>query len=237
MTTFNGFPKDAVTFLLDLRHNNDREWFKAHKPEFDRNVTAPAKEFGAALTAALGDALAETGADQPVNSSIFRIYRDIRFSKDKTPYKTHLGMWFWQGERPRMENSGFYFHLEPPKLMLAAGVHTFPKPLLKAYRNAVVSERFGPALIDAVNAMKSSADYDIDQKTYKRVSRGFDKDHPRADWLLYSGLTVAEEDLIPDALYSAELIDFCLQAYRRMFPLHNWLQEMIAHSAELAEDN
>ena len=236
MTTFTGFPKSSVQFLLDLRHNNNREWFKAHKSDFDDYVMAPARAFSEAMSAALRQALAAEGAEGDMHNSIFRIYRDIRFSKDKTPYKTHLGMWFWQGERSRMENSGFYFHLEPPKLMLAAGLHTFPKDLLKAYRNAVVSERYGPFLPEAIQAVESTGDYDIGQKGYKRVPRGFDKEHPRAGWLLYSGLTVAKEDLVPEALYSAELVDFCLGKYRRIFPLHAWLNTLIANSAELAGD-
>lgn len=234
MTTFNGFPPQAVQFLLDLRHNNNREWFKAHKSDFDALVMAPAKSFGAALSAALQERLAAAGLDQPVQHALFRIYRDIRFSADKSPYKTNLGMWFWQGERPRMENSGFYFHLEPPQLMLAAGLHTFPPPLLKAYRNAVVSEQDGPALLQAVQRIQAAGQYNFGQKGYKRVPSGFDKDHPRASWLLNSGLTVSKEDLIPQALYSAGLVDFCLQEYSLMFPLHRWLVGLIADSPESA---
>lgn len=236
MMTFYGFPHKAATFMLDLRHNNNREWFKAHKSEFDEYVIAPAKLFSDAMMDALSKSFSEMGNDEPVKSSIFRIYRDIRFSKDKTPYKTHLGIWFWQGERPRMENSGFYFHLEPPKLMLAAGIHTFQKPLLKAYRYAVIHERLGPQLVEALHAVKSQREYDIGQKNYKRVPRGFDQDHPRADLLLYSGLTVAEEDLIPEAFYSTELIDYCLSSFKRMYPLHVWLLSLLEYSDNLVSD-
>jgi uncharacterized protein (TIGR02453 family) len=228
MTTFTGFPRQAVQFLLDLRHNNEREWFKAHKADFDAYVTAPVKAFAAALAPRLEEALGGAGIEGAVQHAIFRIYRDTRFSKDKTPYKTNLGMWFWQGERPRMENSGFYFHLEPPMLMLAAGVHTFPKPLLEAYRDAVVDPQLGASLVAAIQAIESTGEYDIGQKGYKRVPRGFDKDHPRADLLLYKGMTVAREDLIPEALYSAGLIDYCLEEYSQMFPLHRWLNALIS---------
>ena len=233
MTTFNGFPQQTVTFLLDLRHNNNREWFKTHKSEFDEYVTSPARLFSDAMIDALSKSLSEMGEDEPVKSSIFRIYRDIRFSKDKTPYKTHLSIWFWQGARPRMENSGFYFHLEPPKLMLAAGIHTFPKPVLKAYRNAVINEWSGSQLIKALHAVQSKGDFDIGQKRYKRIPRGFAKDHPRADFLLFSGLTASEEDLIPEVLYTNELVDYCLKSFEWMYPLHCWLQTLLEESENL----
>ena len=84
-TTFNGFPRQAAQFLLDLRHNNNREWFKAHKPDFDQYVMTPARAFAAAMAPALETRLAGAGSDQPVQHSIFRIYRYIRFSKDKSP--------------------------------------------------------------------------------------------------------------------------------------------------------
>ena len=91
--------------------------------------------------------------------SIFRIYRDTRFSKDKRPYKTYLGILFWQGRGKKMENPGFYFHLEPKGLMLGAGTYTFMKQGLEAFRKAVVHRTRGPALAKAV----------------KKVANGFKK--------------------------------------------------------------
>jgi uncharacterized protein (TIGR02453 family) len=181
------------------------------------------------LAPELAKALAAAGSDQPIQHTIFRIYRDTRFSPDKTPYKTHLGLWFWQGERPRMENSGFYFHLEPPQLMLATGVYIFPKPLLEAYRQAVVDPDQGPALLQAVQA---SGDYPLGGKHYKRTPRGFDPGHARAEWLLHNGLYASTEDLIPEALYSAELVDFCLEHYTNMLPLHLWLHAMMIQAGD-----
>jgi uncharacterized protein (TIGR02453 family) len=237
MSTFSGFPHQAVQFLLDLRHNNNREWFKTNKSDFDQYLMEPAEAFSKAMSIELQRQLSRAGSQQLVKHSIFRIYRDIRFSSDKTPYKTHLGIWFWQGERPRMENSGFYFHLEPPKLMLAVGLHTFPTPMLKAYRNAVVDDELGLDLLSAVEEVESAGDYKVDGKHYKRIPRGFDPTHPRAEWLLNNGLFVSTEDLIPEALYKQEIVDYCLDHYSQMVPLHHWLNQFIAHIETLAADN
>src|SRR4030042_3225823 len=89
-------------------------------------------------------------ADPRVNRSLFRLNRDVRFSRDKTPYKTHVAFWFGEGSRPRMENSGFYFHIEPDSIMTGSGLYFFPKPLLDAYRQAVVHPVYGPQLGEGI---------------------------------------------------------------------------------------
>jgi uncharacterized protein (TIGR02453 family) len=165
-------------------------------------------------------------AEPRVNRSIFRIYRDIRFSKDKTPYKTHLGIWMWQGEGTKFESSGYYFHLELPNIMLGVGMHTFSKSLLKAYRDAVVDPVAGPALVEAVQSVSVKGGYKLGGEHYKRVPRGFDPDHPNAKLLLYKGLTAGSEVPIPEAFYSAALIDYSYKKYTDMHPIQHWLYEL-----------
>ena len=127
---FPGFPPQSVQFLTDLRANNDRLWFEEHRSDFEKYIQTPAKQFANSMSQALETISPPAHAHLPVHHSIFRIHRDLRFSKDKTPYKTHLGVWFWQGNRPKMENSGYYFHLEPSNLRLGIGIYNFAKPYL-----------------------------------------------------------------------------------------------------------
>ena len=123
--SFAGFPRELIYFLSELRKNNDREWFQAHRAEYENFLVEPAREF----VVALGDCLSSLGsgihAEPRVRGSIFAINRDVRFSKDKTPYKTHLDLWFWQGDGPSRERPGYFFRLTPETLTLGAGMHGF----------------------------------------------------------------------------------------------------------------
>ena len=125
-----------------------------------------------------------------------------------------------------MECSGFYFHLEPDYFMLGAGIYMFPKPHLEEYRQSVVHPKNGPALVRAINAVKSRGDYDIGVKHYKRTPRGFDPNHKNAELLLYRGMTASIDSDIPEVLSSNKLPDFCFKHFKNMLPLHKWLYQM-----------
>jgi len=223
---FNGFPEDAILFFVELAANNNKTWFTEHKPDFEKYVMTPAREFVVAMGERLQELSPGINADPRVNKSIFRIYRDVRFSKDKTPYKTNLGLWFWTGEGAKFENPGYYFHLDTDNLMLGVGLYSFAKPILKAYRDAVVDPQLGPALAQVV-AKVAGKGYGFGQKTYKRVPRGYDPDHENAELLLYSGLTAGKELEHPEALHSAALVDYCFEHYRQLEPVVKWLQAMV----------
>ncbi|MBA4393406.1 MAG: TIGR02453 family protein, partial [Desulfobacca sp.] len=146
-----------------------------------------------------------------------------RFSHDKTPYKTHLGIWLWEGKRPRMECSGFYFHLEATRLMLGVGLYAFPKDLLESYRQSVVHPLHGPALNKAIAAVKKYKDYFIGEPHFKKIPRGYDTQHPNAAYLLFDGLYAGVEMSVPPELFSEQLVDLCFEHYKKMLPLHRWL--------------
>jgi len=223
---FSGFPRECPRFFAELAANNHKTWFEEHRRNYEHNVEAPAREFVLALGRRLKQIAPKIQADPRVNKSIFRLYRDTRFSKDKTPYKTHLGLWFWEGTRPRMECSGFYFHLEPPDLMLGAGLYRFPKPMLEVWRQSVVDPKHGPALVKALDRAAKGGDLYFGGKHYKKTPRGFDPDHKNAELLLYDGFYVGWETKIPDEFYSPELVDFCFRRYETMLPVHRWLAAM-----------
>jgi uncharacterized protein (TIGR02453 family) len=224
---FNGFPKSCVQFLNELRQNNNKLWFDEHDSDFKDYVMEPARDFVVAMGAALQKIIPGIYADPRINRSIFRIHRDTRFSRDKTPYKTHLALWFWEGKGPRLDCSGFYFHLEPPTLMLGAGIYIFSKNNLKAYREAIVDSKHGPALNKAIQTIADHGGYAAEGVHYKRVPRGYDPDHERAELLKHNGLYIGAETPIPDALYTADIIPYCLERYKEMAPLHQWLFETI----------
>jgi len=220
---FSGFPKQTLTFFRNLAKNNNKLWFDSHREEYEKIVMAPARDFVLALGDKLKKISPAVHADPRTNHSIFRINRDTRFSSDKTPYKTHLALWFWEGARPRMECSGFYFHLEPTHLMLGAGIYLFPKDLLEAYRQAVVHPRQGPALTLALDKLMKHKGCFLGGSHYKKTPPGFDPAHPNAEYLLYNGLYAGVELQIPAQLHTPDLADFCFDHFKKMLPLHQWL--------------
>ena len=111
MNEFDGFPKQTLTFLRGLRRNNTKAWFEEHRGDYEQYWVDPAKAFVDSAGAGL-QSIAPVAAEPRVNGSIFWINRDIRFSKDKTPYKDHLDFWFWEGSR-KTAPSGFFLRISP----------------------------------------------------------------------------------------------------------------------------
>jgi len=220
---FTGFPKQSVTFFRKLAQNNNKMWFDQNKEMYEQQVLVPARDFIMALGLKLKKIAPGVQADPRVNKSIFRLNRDIRFSHDKTPYKTHLGIWFWEGSRPRMECSGFYFHLEPERFMLGVGLYAFPKDLLDAYRQSVVHPLHGPALTKAVSAIKKNRDYYIGGQHFKKTPHGYDPSHKNSEFLLYDGLYAGVELPVSADLFSEALVELCFDHYKNMLSLHRWL--------------
>lgn len=166
-------------------------------------------------------------ADPRINRSLFRINRDTRFSRDKTPYKTHLGIWFWEGAGPRMERSGFYIQVEPDRLSIGAGIYRFTPPMLEKYRDRVIDRRHGAALRDAVEEVASSGPYTLGDARYKRVPRGYDPDHPNAKFLLFDGFWMGMETPIPEEFSTPAFPEWCFEHCVNVLPVHRWLQDLL----------
>ena len=225
MAQFNGFPREYFLFFDRLKKNNSKQWFEKHRGEYDELVLHPAREFVTEMGKKLRRIAPEVNAIPKINKSLFKINRDVRFSKDKSPYKTYMGIWLWEGEGKRMESSGFYLHVENKRILIGVGIKMLPKPLLDRYRKAVVDKKQGVALKSALKKVMTKG-YLIDGKYYKKVPRGFDANHPNAEYLLYNGLTARIERKVPDEFYSPALIDYAYTHYKNMVHLHRWLKNL-----------
>jgi uncharacterized protein (TIGR02453 family) len=230
---FSGFSKRTVTFLRDLAAHNDRDWFAAHRREYEDEVLAPARAFVAAMGESLRRLSPGVRFDPRANGSLFRIFRDTRFSADKSPFKTNLGILFWEGNGPRMACSGFYFHLEPPTLMLGGGLYLFPRPLLERFRRAVADPEYGPEVAAIIKQITARPGFTLGGEHFKRVPAGHDPD-PEAEFLLrHNGLYAGWEGTIPAELHTAALVDYCLERFTPMEPLHRWLADLTQGKFEL----
>lgn len=217
---FSGFPEAGFVFLQSLLENNNREWFEAHKDEYVKYLKTPATEF----IQALGEKLKtiSPAIQYDLRGSLMRIHRDTRFSKDKTPYKIEVTTMFWQGDGKKTELPCFGFRIHALEgAGLLGGVYQFTKPMLEAYRIAVLDDKQGAALIRAAEAVPS--EYSLNGQTFKRVPRGYDAEHPRAEWLKYSGLFAISPHIPLATVKTAELVDACFEHCRKMSPIQQWL--------------
>ncbi len=220
---FSGFPKQFSLFLKDLKKNNTREWFQTHKNEYEEAIKIPSQEFVGVMGDRLKSLNPEINAIPKVNKSLFRINRDTRFSNDKSPYKTNVGILFWEGPGKRMESSSFYFHLEDNQLLIGCGMYIFPKLILQKYREAIMEKKKSRTLASILKNILSN-EYQIETCHYKRIPRGFE---PITDfqknYLLYNGLTARFDMPLSDIFYTPEIIDFTFEHFKKMMPLHNWI--------------
>ena len=227
---FTGFSKETLDFFSRLKKNNTKKWFEANRSIFDKYVMAESELFVLALGERLREFAPEINAIPKTDKSIFRIYRDVRFSKEKHPYKTHLAILFWEGNRKKTECPGFYFHLEPNRLFLAAGVHIFTPDLLAIYRDAVVDKKQGLDLEKALKKINANKKYQLGWEKYKKIPRGYDADHPRAALLRMGGLGFSFETSNLNPILSPKAVDFCYNVYKDFSPLHIWLRTIFKHA-------
>jgi len=224
---FPGFPDETFRFLRGLSRHNDKDWFERHRAEYDAGYVEPAKAFVAAMGPRLRAIAPEVGFEPRVNGSIFRIHRDVRFSKDKTPYKDHLDLWFWIGERRGWDTPGFFFRMFHDRLLLGAGMHRFDKSPLDRYRRAVLADRTGRALAGLCDEVRA-AGYSIGGATRKTVPRGLDPAHPRAALLLHEGLWAERDVTISDEPRSPAFADSCASHWAACWPIARWIVRALA---------
>ena len=166
------FSPELFAFLRELKDHNDREWFNANKDRYERELKEPALAFVEDLGYRLPEVAPHLTADK---RSLFRIYRDTRFSKDKTPYKTHVGMYFRHARSAEADTAGLYLHLEPGHAFLGAGIWHPGSPALKRIRDALVAR--SDAWLAAVAAVEPVWRL-ADGESLKRAPAGYRPDHP-----------------------------------------------------------
>ena len=223
-TDFTGFPQETLTFLQNLSQYNTKAWFEAHRVDYEMYYMETARRFVTAIRPKLKKLDATITANPRVNKSLFRINRDIRFSHDKTPYKTHLDLWFYHGAEKHWGCSGFFFRLQPEQVLLAAGIYTLDKMGLARYRDAVDDDEAGKALARITTPLARKG-YKIGGQHYKKVPRGYTDEHPRAHLLKHKSLYVSVETSLPDEIATPAFTKWCNTHYKTMLPLHKWLVE------------
>lgn len=178
---FTGFPDEGIRFLRTLKRNNNRPWFEKNRETYETQVKLPMQSLIVDLQPHMKSLAPEFEADP--KRSLFRIYRDVRFSKDKRPYKTHVAAQFvFRGGPKGKSGAGFYLHVEPGEVYIGAGSYMPESDQLKKIRKAIAEK---PQEFKRVvnNASFKRRFKRIEGEKLTRVPAGFEPDHPMAEWL------------------------------------------------------
>lgn len=219
---FSGFADDGAKFFKALAKNQNRDWFQAHKGEFETGWNGPMKLALAEVRAKIDAAYPHADLDEP---RVFRIFRDVRFSKDKSPYKTHVGGTVSVKRTGKLTEVpvALYFHVGQPESFAAAGHYMMDGPALARYRAAVADDGRGKELVKILAALSKKGFVLDAREGYKRVPKGFAEDHPRAELLKRKGLIVSFPALPKGMLTSTKLIGWLAGHCKTTAPLVEWL--------------
>lgn len=178
---FTGIPKEGIAFLKGLKKNNNREWFARHKEEFEEYLKLPMQSLIAELRPPLSTVAPEVTVDP--KRSMFRIYRDTRFSKNKSPYKTHVAA-FFPVLGHGVERPGLYLHVEPGEVFLGGGIYMPDGPQLKKIRAKIASEpREFLAVVEGREFTRRFRE--LKGEKLMRNPLGYPQDHPMIEWLKF----------------------------------------------------
>ena len=211
---FRGFPDEAFVFYEGLEADNSKTYWTAHKAAYEEHVRAP-------MLALLGELSSDFGA-----ASMFRPYRDVRFSKDKSPYKTHQGAFV-----DAVPGVGYYVQFSADGLLAAAGFHSHGADQIERYRNAVANDATGKRL-ESIVATLREGDFDLDGDALKTRPKGYPADHPRIELLRYRSI-YAERSWPPQPwIHTASAAARVREAWSAAQPLVAWITEHVGQTHE-----
>ena len=218
-TAFPGFPREALAFLRQLKRNNRREWFQPRKDRFREQCVGPMLE----LVGLLCDDIRKFAADHVVEPkrAVYRIYRDTRFSKDKTPYKTHVAAMFPRSGLGKNSCAGFYFHVSPDGCVIAGGMYMPGPEELAAVRAAIAADPQGWAKLVENKALIRSAGPLLGEKL-SRPPKGVPADHPVAEYLRMKQWYF-DVSLPPEAACVPSFRKEIVRRFEAMAPVVHWL--------------
>ncbi len=221
---FTGFGPDALDFLDGLAADNSKVYFDANRTTYDEQVAAPIKSLVLAVGAELRDRVSPDIQFEPkVGKSLFRINRDLRFSKDKTPYNPYVDAVFWEGESPR-SSPGFILRIGADTLVVGTGVFGLEGDRASRFRDAIVDDVTGGEFVELVAAARKAVKgASMSEPQRKRVPRGYPADHPRADLLLYDGFHLSTEVPPPASITSPKFATWVADRYEKFGPVEQWL--------------
>lgn len=216
---FDGFPREAITFFRGLARHNQRDWFLEHKDVYDKSVKLPMTELVEALNGALMEFAPACVTDPP--KAVYRIYRDTRFSADKTPYKDRIAASFWRRGMHKHAAAGYYFGVSPKEIEVAGGIYLPPPESLAAMRRHLAANHEEFRRLTGVKQLRTLLG-EIQGQQLVRVPKGFPADHPAED-LLRLKQCYLYTTLDPAIATTPKLFTELVKRFRVMTPLIEFL--------------
>jgi uncharacterized protein (TIGR02453 family) len=233
MAGFGGFRPAAFQFLRDLARHNETAWFEANRDLYEREVRAPMRLLVETLDARLAGIAPEIVGDP--RRSMFRIHRDIRFSRDKSPYKTNAGVWLYHRDAGRKVGregegggAGFYFHIDPTTCFMAGGIWMPARPALVRIREAIAVQPRVLKRLTSAPGFRRRFDGLGEGPKLRRVPRDFPPDHPAAEWLKLQSFT-ARASIEQSVVTSPRLVDRLCRDFDLLVPLVRWLNRALGY--------
>jgi uncharacterized protein (TIGR02453 family) len=219
--SFPGFPKDLVKFLSELSRHNNRSWFEANRERYETSVREPALEFIAAMAGPLKKISPNfLAVPKKVGGSLMRIHRDVRFSKDKKPYKTNVGIQFRHAAGKDVHAPGFYFHVDPHEVFIGVGIWHPESDVLVRIREAIDEN---PSAWKKAKGNKAFVEkFTLGGDSLKRPPQGFGADHPLIEDLKRKDF-IAGQTLEHDDLFEAGILDQVAEGFRVAKPFMSFL--------------
>ncbi len=224
---FAGFPKEMFSFLSDLSAHNDREWFQANKPRYEAHVVAPVLRFIEAVGIHVLPDISDAFLAEPKRSggSMFRIYRDTRFARDKRPYKENVGCHFRHVTAKDAHAPAFYVHLAPDEVFFGAGSWKPDSAALGKIRTAIAEQPKRWASVKAGSVWNGYFD-GLEGDRLQRPPKGFDKDHPHIDDLKMKGFFLLRQ-VNPERALKKGFVDEVGEAFGKAGPLVRFITEAL----------
>lgn len=225
MTASPHFTPALFEFLAELADNNNREWFQDNKARYERDVRDALVSFVVDFGEILGEISPHMVADPRLSGgSIFRIYRDVRFSKDKSPYKTNAGIHFRHEVGRKVHGPGLYLHLQPGNVFVGAGIWRPNSATVGKIRGAIVAnpDRWR----NIVNHASFRTTYTLEAESLKRAPRGIDPDHPLIEQLKFKSF-VAVANFSQEEACSPEFIETYADSCRTAAPFAGFLTNAV----------
>lgn len=230
---FTGFRPAAMTFLRRLARHNTRAWFESHRPDYEQHVRLPLRSLVEEMDVRFARIAPEITGDP--RRSIFRIHRDVRFSRDKSPYKTHASCWFYHrdagrqvGQEADAGSAGFYFQISPTESFMGGGIWMPPRGSLARIRDALAEDPEGFSQTVTSPAVRRRFGGLDQEAMLKRLPRGFEPGHPAERWLRYQSFTLGRA-LTPDEALHPRLADRLERDFARLVPLVRWLNRALGY--------
>jgi uncharacterized protein (TIGR02453 family) len=231
MTPFTAFTSRTVAFLRRLQRNNRREWFHEHRETYERDVRGPMIALVERLAADLPSFAPDLVASPRL--SIYRIYRDTRFSPDKSPLKTHIAAVFPHRDLGKHEGAGLYLHVSPSEVLVAGGLYAPTPTGLQALRQHIASHHRGLRTVVESPAFRRAAGA-VTGQALQRVPRGFPADHPAAQYLKLRQFLAGREHP-PEFATRPQFYRHVLTTFRALAPFVHFLNEpLVRHRRQTA---